>query len=44
MQYELILPFLQTQLGRSKATETVFNHINDPSFEKFHTETVKGEV
>ena len=28
----------------SKATETIFNYIDTPSFKKFHTETVKGEV
>jgi len=28
----------------SKATETILNYVDAPSFKKFHTETVKGEV
>jgi len=28
----------------NRATETVFNYIDTPSFKKFYTETVKGEV
>jgi len=28
----------------SKSTETILNYVDAPSFKKFHTETVKGEV
>jgi len=28
----------------SKVTEPIFNYVDAPSFKKFHTETVKGEV
>jgi len=46
MQYEFILPFFTNTARQvySKATETIFNYIDAPSFKKFHTETVKGEV
>jgi len=41
-QYELILFFTNTaRQVYSKATETIFDYIDAPSFKKFH-ETVKG--
>jgi len=33
-----------TRQVNSEAIQTIFNYIDAPSFKKFHTETVKGEV